>query len=92
MRTKKDRQLRQQLTEIFPNTGERNYQMNYNTNKREKTSIGILAMALAVVIAFTIYAASTATAGKKWDVEYPMANGTISWQQTFYAGSWGDAE
>ena len=26
------------------------------------------------------------------DTVHPMANARISWQQTFYCGSWGDAE
>lgn len=27
---------------------------------------------------------------KTWDIEIPMANAHVSWQQTFYSGEWRD--
>ena len=46
---------------------------------------------LAVMAALLVWAFS-AEAEKTWDVECPMANTKISWQQTFYPGAWNSAE
>ena len=58
-----------------------NHQKNYSTPKAISIVLRVILIAL---IAFAIYAFSTARACKSWDVEYPMANAHISWQQTFY--------
>ena len=58
-----------------------NHQKNYITPKAISIALRVILIAL---IAFAIYAFSTAKACKTWDVEYPMANAHVSWLQTFY--------
>ena len=42
---------------------------------------------LAVITALLVWAFS-AEAEKTWDVECPMVNTQVTWQQTFYPGPW----
>ena len=62
-----------------------NNQKNCNTNKAVSIALRVILLAL---IAFAVWAFSTASAGKDWDVEYPMANAHIDWEQSFYPGPW----
>ena len=65
--------------------------MHYNT-KRHSTTRGrtILMVVLAVItIANAVFLLNRAEeARNRWepDVEYPMANANISWEQTYYPG------
>ena len=42
---------------------------------------------LAVMAALLVWAFS-AEAEKEWDVECPMVNTNVSWEQTYYPGPW----
>lgn len=46
--------------------------------------LGIIAVAIAAILVW----AFSAEAEKTWDVECPMANTNISWEQTYYPGPW----
>ena len=46
---------------------------------------------IAVIIALAVWAFSSAEE-KTWDSCHPIANVNISWQQTYYPGSWDSAE
>ena len=63
--------------------------MNRNHYIKKSVISKVLIVILFIVIAFAVYAVTTASAGKTWDAEYPMANARISWQQTFHAGPMG---
>lgn len=48
-----------------------------------------LAVILVMVAGMLAWVFSKAEAEKTWDVSYEMTNTNISWQQTFYPGTWG---
>lgn len=63
--------------------------MNYNTNKHIGARFAVtLAILLTVIIA--LVALNLSDIGKKqtWDVELPMANANVTWQQTHFPGAW----
>lgn len=48
----------------------------YNTNKTVSIALRVILIAL---IAFAVWAFSTASAVKDWDAEYPMVNQQVEW-------------
>ena len=53
--------------------------------------MSVVLIVIMIVGIFEIYCVLTGSS-RPWQpaVEYPMANANISWQQTFYNGSWSD--
>ena len=49
-------------------------------------------IAMVLLAAMVIISAVVPEPEEKHDVEYPMANAAISWEQTFYCGAWDSAE
>lgn len=47
-------------------------------------------IAMALLAAMVIISAVVPEPEEKHDVEYPMANAAISWEQTFYSGAWNE--
>ena len=65
--------------------------MNYNTNKAVTARfIVTLAVLLSVITGLIALNLSDIGRQKTWDIEIPMANAHVSWQQTFYTGDWGN--
>ena len=58
--------------------------MNQKHFSKKSVFSKVLLAILIALIAFAVYAFSTARAKNDWDVEFPLANAHISWQQTFY--------
>ena len=81
MRKEKDRQC--------GNTdGERWYinqmnHINYTTRQVACIALGIVFLLISMFVIIEI----RTEPGQIWDVECPMANAAISWQQTFYSGA-----
>ena len=65
--------------------------MKYSTRKKNNARTrALLLCALAVLtIIHGVMVLENADARTRWepDVEYPMANAHISWEQTFYGGT-----
>ena len=57
-----------------------------NMKKRIPMFIALALLAAMVIIYVAVPVPVT------HDVEFPMANAAISWEQTFYRGAWGEAE
>ena len=57
---------------------------------KRKTVPAVIAGLLTVIIALA--ALNLSDIGKKttWDIEIPMANANVTWQQTHHAGAWSD--
>ena len=67
--------------------------MKYNTKKNKSTRYRIMAVLAVTMLAAAIMVnVFVKVPGWEPDVEFPMANAKISWLQTFYSGSWGEAE
>ena len=49
-------------------------------------------IAMLLMAAMVIISAVVPYPEEKHDVEYPMANAAISWDQTFHNGGWSEAE
>ena len=47
-------------------------------------------IALALLAVMVIIYVAVPYPEEKHDVEYPMANAAISWEQTFYSGAWNE--
>lgn len=54
--------------------------------KRIPMFIAMLLLAAMVIISAVVQEPVT------HDVEYPMANVNVTWEQTFHAGAWSEAE
>ena len=67
--------------------------MKYSTKKnrstRARTILIMVLAALTIAHAVTVLAAAERRIRWEPDVEYPMANAHISWEQTFYPGGTG---
>lgn len=62
--------------------------MKYNTSEIKKRVPMFLAMlALAIMLILTAMIPEPVT---KPDVEYPMANVNVTWEQSFHAGAWSE--
>lgn len=57
-----------------------------NMKKRIPMFIAMALLAAMVIISAVVPEPVT------HDVEFPMANAAISWEQTFHGGGWSDAE
>ena len=58
--------------------------------KKRKTAPAVIAGLLTVIIALVALNLSDIGRQRACDIEIPMANAHISWQQTFYSGEWRD--
>ena len=65
--------------------------MNYNTNKAVRARfIVTLAVLLSVIAGLIALNLSDIGRKKTWDIEIPMANAHVAWQQTYFPGAWSD--
>ena len=55
---------------------------------KRKTVPAVIAGLLTVIIALVALNLSDIGKRKTWDIEIPMANAHVSWQQTHHAGAW----
>lgn len=53
-----------------------------------KRKMMVLAVIASAILTAAVWLSGCAEARKSWDVEYPFANAKISWEQTYYPGSW----
>lgn len=66
---------------------------NYSTKNRKRKGQAVMMIVSAAMLAAAI-AVNVFVKVPAWepDAEYPMANAKISWEQTWFAGAWEDAE
>ena len=66
---------------------------NYNTvpNKRKVPVILVIVAMVAFTAAVRIVA-NMITPELTPDIVHPMTNASVSWDQTFYSGAWGDGQ
>jgi len=62
---------------------------NYFIRKRRMIQAAFIALILALVVVSGM-AITRSGSETEPDMEFPMANAAICWQQTFHAGSWGE--
>ena len=64
--------------------------MNSHRNSITKKVISaMLRIILIALIAFVVCTFFNVQAEKTaWDVEYPMANAKVTWQQSYHSGGW----
>ena len=55
-----------------------------------RKSFLITVAALIVLIAGLIWLNIMEDNRQTWDTEHPMVNSNVSWEQTYYAGAWGE--
>ena len=55
---------------------------------KRKTVPAVIAGLLTVIIALVALNLSDIGKKKTWDVELPMANANVTWQQTHFPGAW----
>lgn len=48
----------------------------------------MLRIILIALIALVVCTFFNVQAEKTWDVEYPMANAKVTWQQSYHSGGW----
>ena len=59
------------------------YQKDYSTRRSASIALFILMVMVAMFVVFE----SRTEPEKTWDIECPMANAKISWQQSFHSGA-----
>ena len=62
-----------------------NSHRNSITKKVVSAMLRIILIALIALVVCTFF---NVQAEKAWDVEYPMANAKVTWQQSYHSGGW----
>lgn len=56
--------------------------------KSMKSFLATMSVLLTVIVALVVLNLSDIGKQKTWDVELPMANANVTWQQTHFPGAW----
>lgn len=58
----------------------------------KRATLPAVVMCVMIALVAVLAALNLSDIGKKktWDVEIPMANAHVAWQQTYFPGAWSD--
>ena len=62
--------------------------MKYSTFDRKRKAIAVASLIILILAAAVVLIVEGRNQEPAWDAEYPIVNAHVSWDQTFYGGSW----